>query len=463
MALPTVTTQAVTEIAPTTAKAHGNITNTGDTYAKKRGFVYALATHGDPGNVAPALSSYVNYVQNVANFTTGAFDYEFSGFVKSTKYYVRAWAYNTEGYAYGAEVNFTTLARVWPDANYSPRTKSDKVGVEYDSAIPTTLFAEDILKADDEIVAIEGDLGLGPKLTSASVMERLKGVRSLSDSDADVINIKTGNVGIGMALPVDKLHVDASSTKGITISRSTTADSEIGVLNFKYGSDLYFSGSIEAKKNASGHSDIYIYNGSGAAKNTNPTICFKSGEAIGTPSKVGIGTIDPVGFVDIFQGTAASRISRSTAQYFSFTTDVNENAIHSVGSKPWWFINDGDTNFYFVNNYAKPILFHVNQAEKVRIHSDGKVGIGINAPTALLHVDQSSTSGAAPVLTLDQADVSEEFIRFIGTSANAVITQSIVKAADATPTLAGWVKTYVQDDGNQLTDQAYYMPIYTLA
>jgi hypothetical protein len=77
---------------------------------------------------------------------------------------------------------------------------------------------------------------------------------------------------------------------------------------------------------------------------------------------------------------------------------------------------------------------------------------------------QDSTTGAAPVLKLTQDDVSEEFIRFVGTSADTVLTQSIVDAADVvTPTVAGYVKVYVQDDGNQLTDQAYYMPVYTLA
>lgn len=94
---------------------------------------------------------------------------------------------------------------------------------------------------------------------------------------------------------------------------------------------------------------------------------------------------------------------------------------------------------------------------------EGNVGIGVTSPSASLHVDQSSTTGAKPVLTVDQADVSEEFIRFIGTSADTVLTQSIVENADVTTaTLEGWLKVYVQDDGNQLTDQAYFVPIYTL-
>jgi len=92
-----------------------------------------------------------------------------------------------------------------------------------------------------------------------------------------------------------------------------------------------------------------------------------------------------------------------------------------------------------------------------------RVGIGASSLSGKLHVDQASTTAAIPVLTVDQADVSEEFIRFIGSSANGVLTQSIVEAVDVTTaTIAGYLKIYVQDDGNQLTDQAYYVPIYTL-
>ena len=49
--------------------------------------------------------------------------------------------------------------------------------------------------------------------------------------------------------------------------------------------------------------------------------------------------------------------------------------------------------------------------------STDRVGIGIVAPLAKLHIDQSSSTGAAPVLKLDQADIDDTFVDFIGTSA----------------------------------------------
>ena len=59
--------------------------------------------------------------------------------------------------------------------------------------------------------------------------------------------------------------------------------------------------------------------------------------------------------------------------------------------------------------------------DRVRIDRDGLVGINIAAPLAQLHVDQSATDGAIPVLSLDQADLSDGFINFIGTSAASAV------------------------------------------
>ncbi|GAG77007.1 unnamed protein product, partial [marine sediment metagenome] len=40
------------------------------------------------------------------------------------------------------------------------------------------------------------------------------------------------------------------------------------------------------------------------------------------------------------------------------------------------------------------------------IKESGRVGIGLNSPLGLLHIDQSVNDAAIPVLTLDQADIS---------------------------------------------------------
>lgn len=81
-----------------------------------------------------------------------------------------------------------------------------------------------------------------------------------------------------------------------------------------------------------------------------------------------------------------------------------------------------------------------------------------------LTVDQDSTTGAVPVLTLDQADVDEDFIKFIGTS-DTNVDRALVDAADFTTpgTVAGWLKINIQDDQgtNPITDGDYYIPFYS--
>ena len=97
-------------------------------------------------------------------------------------------------------------------------------------------------------------------------------------------------------------------------------------------------------------------------------------------------------------------------------------------------------------------------------NDEAGINVAPGSIAATFHVDQSASDGAKPVLYLDQADVSEEFIRFVGTAANGVLTQSIVDEGDqGSETREGWLKVYVQDDGNQITDQAYYIPIYSLS
>jgi len=99
------------------------------------------------------------------------------------------------------------MAANYPNNIYSPRTKENESGIVYDPNKKTIGYAEDVVNLDEEVVAIETELGTLPKWTSTSVKERLKGIRSLSDANQDVITIKGGNVGIGTTSPAYKLDV----------------------------------------------------------------------------------------------------------------------------------------------------------------------------------------------------------------------------------------------------------------
>ncbi len=78
-------------------------------------------------------------------------------------------------------------------------------------------------------------------------------------------------------------------------------------------------------------------------------------------------------------------------------------------------------------------------------------------------IDQLSTTGAAPVLTLDQADVDEDFFKFIGTS-DTNVDRALVDAVNFTTpgAIVGWLKVNVQDDQgtDPIVDGDYYVPFY---
>jgi hypothetical protein len=93
------------------------------------------------------------------------------------------------------------------------------------------------------------------------------------------------------------------------------------------------------------------------------------------------------------------------------------------------------------------------------------VGIGVAADgiNGKAHIKQGNTSGAKPVLTLEQADISEEFERIIGESA-ADNTCSLADAADLSVpgAIVGWKKIYVEDKAaaGSIADGYYWVPFY---
>lgn len=98
---PTVTTQAVTNIAATTAIGNGNVTSVG---------VPAATQHGVCWNTTGTPTTDDDYTEEGVP-STGAFTSAMAGLVGGTKYYVRAYATNSAGTTYGDEVSF--VARGW--------------------------------------------------------------------------------------------------------------------------------------------------------------------------------------------------------------------------------------------------------------------------------------------------------------------------------------------------------------
>ena len=95
--LPVITTTAVTSITNTTASGGGNISSGGGATVTARGVCWSITTN-------PVVTG--NHTTNGTG--TGAFASSITGLTANTVYYVRAYATNSAGTAYGNEIRFTS-------------------------------------------------------------------------------------------------------------------------------------------------------------------------------------------------------------------------------------------------------------------------------------------------------------------------------------------------------------------
>ena len=100
--LPTITTSSIVNITTQSATGGGNISNDAGSPVTARGIVWSTST-------APTIS-LLTKTNNGSG--TGAFTSSIGGLSIATKYYVRAYATNSNGTSYGNELNFTTLANL---------------------------------------------------------------------------------------------------------------------------------------------------------------------------------------------------------------------------------------------------------------------------------------------------------------------------------------------------------------
>ena len=102
-ALPTVTTSSMTDVLATSATCGGNVTFDGNEDITARGVCWSTAQN-------PTLDD----AHTTDGTGAGIFTSHLTGLIPNTTYYVRAYATNGEGTAYGEEVTFTTPCEAIP-------------------------------------------------------------------------------------------------------------------------------------------------------------------------------------------------------------------------------------------------------------------------------------------------------------------------------------------------------------
>jgi len=108
--LPNVTTATPSAVTSTGATLGGNVTNDGNASVTDRGVVYATTQTPTTANTKVAADSGI-----------GAFSSNIAGLTAGTTYYVRAYAINSQGTAYGTQETFTcSVALSLPTVSTTP-------------------------------------------------------------------------------------------------------------------------------------------------------------------------------------------------------------------------------------------------------------------------------------------------------------------------------------------------------
>ncbi len=267
----------------------------------------------------------------------------------------------------------------------------------------------------------------------------------------------------------DNSFIGYSSGAGTTGSGNVLIGSEAGRAQTAVNNSVGI-GYLTLFRNVTGSNNTCIgyESGRGVSGNShsdNTFVGYQAGYGITTGTgNVCLGQItgDKItsGDYNVFIGAQAGRVFTTGTGNICIGRNVGSTAPTATTSNQL-FIDNGDVDEDNV------IIYGEMDNHTMKLNADVRItepGVETADAEGQLDVIQTDTAGAQPVIVLDQDDVSEEFIKFYGSAAAATLTQSIVAEADVTTaTRAGFIKVFVNDEGNQITDQAYYMPIFTLA
>jgi hypothetical protein len=126
--LPLVQTLSTSGITTTTANSGGNVSNDGGASILSKGVVWSTSP-------LPTISLSTKTINGTG---TGLFNSTITGLIANTTYYLRAYATNSVGTAYGAQITFTTLSSVLPTIQLSyvvNETRRPKDGVAFSAIL----------------------------------------------------------------------------------------------------------------------------------------------------------------------------------------------------------------------------------------------------------------------------------------------------------------------------------------
>ena len=214
---------------------------------------------------------------------------------------------------------------------------------------------------------------------SSSLSTRATTLESASGSFAsDLVTLKGSGTAQGVGTSDSPTFADATITGTLTAQEVHTEFESASVI-FTSGSTIF------------GNSSDDIHNMTGSL-NVSGAINLNDGDLIVTDN-IGIGTSTVV---------SQLHLAKTSGE---FGIKLTNNATGHTSSDGVHFNLDGNNDLNLGTKDSTNIVFKTADSERVRIKSDGKVGIGTNNPDALLQISGSGLNGA-PTLAIDNTSTS---------------------------------------------------------
>jgi len=285
---------------------------------------------------------------------------------------------------------------------------------------------------------------VGVNASSATVSLNVQGTGTLnpfnvasSSGTSELIVTSAGNVGVGTTTPGAKLAIDAGATKNILIGQDpgATTFNQIslnGIIGEGTGIGL----------TGGGNSNLYVNTVSGGSIVLRPNGTISDANAAGTLTvSVNAATLKITGSTvsgGYQLGTDTSNNRGGVAVFGSTYTEAN--GAHREGT---YLYNNGTGGVAVYSEAASPIYFGTNNLERVRIDSNGNLGVGTTTPIALLSLQNIATT-TKPLLDLASSSGASLFqINALGAALfnNAAGSSGQILQSNGSSASPTWIST----------------------
>lgn len=207
------------------------------------------------------------------------------------------------------------------------------------------------------------------------------------------VDTSTGNVGIGTTSPNYKSTIDNSSgnyfASALLSASIGTSGNWVGQLYGYTGNTYQKAATIFESSDSYGRGKFYI--ALNDATNSGNVSISDAKLTVDYNGNVGIGTPSPGARMDVVENIRISRVTSGNNMDLDFYSPQGYPGVVAKVRVD----GDGTANYFGALSFWTGRLDTGSLTERMRIMNNGNVGIGITAPTALLHLGASTTARAS--------------------------------------------------------------------